>query len=159
MKPNLRHWLLCTALGAGILTSLGCKSTLPVPPVVAEAATTSLTNTHWRLEQLGDQVIAPAAGPRQLHFVLQSDNPRVAGFSGCNRMFGAYVLDGAGIRFDQMGGTRMACTDPAAMELEQRYLAMFAAAVEWHIAGRTLELRGADGKVLATFTGEAAPPS
>ena len=64
-------------------------------------------------------------------------------------MTGRYVLKGAEIGFDQVGSTRMACE--GRMDLEQRYLAMFARAARWEITGTTLRLLDISGKTVATF--------
>jgi heat shock protein HslJ len=112
-------------------------------------STAQLLNTYWKLTQLGDLVITTPQGAREIHFVLHSENQRVAGFSGCNPLMGSYVLDGNELRFDQMGGTLMACT--ADMELEKEFLAMFGRVERWKIAGETLELLDAAGKPVASF--------
>ena len=100
--------------------------------------------------QLGDQVITTPAGAREIHFVLQSENQRVHGFSGCNRMMGGYVLDGAQapVRPD---GRHHDGLCRRIMELEKKFLAMFALVARWEISGETLRLLDADGKTLATF--------
>jgi heat shock protein HslJ len=147
---NYRALLLCAILGAGALTS-SC-STSPAP--VKEAATLPLLNTQWRLTQLGGEVIDNPAGQGAVNFLLQPSSTNLVGFSGCNRMFGRYALDGAKLKFDGMGGTRMFCE--ARMPLEQRYLAMFSQVARWEITGPSLRLLDDNGKSVATF--EAAAP-
>jgi heat shock protein HslJ len=131
-----------------------CACSHEVPPASPAAAaptrsTAQLLNTYWKLTELGGQVLATPPGAREIHFVLQSENQRVAGFSGCNRMMGSYALEGDAIRFDQMGGTMMACVPD--MELERKFLALFPQIARWRINGETLRLLDADGKTLATF--------
>jgi heat shock protein HslJ len=82
--------------------------------------------------------------------VLHSENQRVAGFSGCNNMMGNYVLEADKLRFDQMGGTLMACVG-SGMELEKKFLSVFPQVAHWEIRGETLQLRDADRKTLANF--------
>ena len=50
--------LLCAILGAGTLTTSCMTSATPVK----EASTLTLLDTHWRLTQLGDEVIDNSAG-------------------------------------------------------------------------------------------------
>jgi len=127
------------------------------PPVAGTPArTASLLNTYWGLTQLGDQQVAKPAGAPEIHLVLHSANQRVSGFSGCNRMMGGYVLDGESLRFDQMGGTLMACERD--MELEKRFLAMFGQVKRWEISGETLRLLDATGTNLATLQARSNPP-
>lgn len=110
----------------------------------------SLLDTPWRLRQLGSEMVDTPAGDRAVNFRLQPSNTNVVGFSGCNRMFGQYALDGASLKFNGLGGTRMFCQ--ASMELEQKYLAMFGNVAGWKITGATLDLLDASGGVVATFT-------
>jgi heat shock protein HslJ len=137
--------LLCAILGAGVLTTSCTTSTKTVPTASAQ----SLLDTQWRLTQLGNEVVDNPAGERAVHFVLQPSNSNLTGFSGCNRMFGNYALDGPSLKFDGLGGTRMFCQPN--MELEQKFLGMFQNVAGWKIAGNTLELLDASGKSVATF--------
>jgi heat shock protein HslJ len=145
-----RALLLCAVLATGFLTT-SC-STAPGP--VKEAPTLPLLNTQWRLTQLGDEVIDNPPGEQAVNLLLQPSSTGLVGFSGCNRMFGRYALEGASLKFDGMGGTRMFCE--GRMPLEQRYLAMFTQVARWEITGATLRLLDANGKTAATF--EASTP-
>jgi heat shock protein HslJ len=137
--------LLCAMAAAGILTTGCMTSSESVKPV----STQTLLGTHWRLTQLGNEVIDNPAGERAVNFVLQSSSTSLAGFSGCNRMFGRYALEGPSLKFDGLGGTRMFCE--AQMPLEQRFLAMFSQVSGWEISGTTLRLLDASGKTVAAF--------
>jgi heat shock protein HslJ len=143
MRPN--HWLIL-----GMLLLAGCVYDSPQTQGAAPTMSTAqLLNTYWKLTELGDQVITTAQDTREMHFVMESENPRVHGFSGCNLMMGGYVLNGNALKFEQMGGTLMACS--ASMDLEKKFLAMFGDVARWEIAGETLTLVNADGKTLAVF--------
>lgn len=137
--------LLCGILGASLLTTSCTTSSEPVK----EASSQPLLNTPWRLTQLGDEVIENPPGEKAVNFLLQPSSTRFVGFSGCNRMFGQYALEGASLKFDGVGGTRMFCQ--AQMDLEQRFLAMFGQAIGWKIEGTTLQLVDNTKKAIATF--------
>ena len=137
--------LLCSMAGVGSLTT-GCMSS---PEPVKTASSQALLGTQWRLTQLGDEVIDNPAGERAVSFLLQPSSTSLAGFSGCNRMFGSYALQGPALKFDGLGGTRMFCE--AQMPLEQRFLAMFSQVSGWEISGSTLRLLDSGGKTAATF--------
>ena len=112
MRPNL--WLIL-----GMLLLAGCVNDSPQTQGAAPTKSTAqLLNTYWKLTQLGEQVITTPQDAREIHFVMESENPRVHGFSGCNRMMGGYV---------------------------------FGDVARWEIAGETLTLLNADGKILSVF--------
>ena len=137
-------------LPVAVLILGGCAGDVPsTAPAAPARSTAELLNTYWKLVQLGDQVVTTPESAREIHVVLHSENQRVAGFSGCNRMMGSYVLDGPKIRFAQMGGTMMACVPD--VELERKFLAMFPQVARWEISGETLRLLDEEGQTLAAF--------
>jgi putative lipoprotein len=146
--------ILCVAAFAfAMVVSAGCGTM--AKKEVAQAAPATLLDTHWRLTQVGEVVVPNPPGSREVYFSLQSQNPNVVGFSGCNRMMGHYALTGEQLKFDQMGGTKMSCD--VRMELEQRFLAMFEYVSGWKIAGSTLTLINADGGTVAAFEATSEP--
>jgi heat shock protein HslJ len=151
----MKSFICLWSVAAFLVVSSGC-STMGQQKV-AQAAPATLLNTHWRLTQVGEVVVPNPAGAREVYFALQSENPNVVGFSGCNRMFGHYALAGEQLKFDQMGGTRMFCD--ARMELEQRFLAMFEFVTSWKIAGNSLQLLDSAGKTVAGFEASAEQSS
>jgi putative lipoprotein len=148
---NTRTLLLCAI--AATLTNAGCAT--PASKEVAGAAAVPLTQTNWRLTQLGAEVVANPAGDHAVAIQLQAQNPRVTGFSGCNRMFGGYSLHGAALKFDRVGATKMACLEEDRMRLEGRVFEMLSQVARWKITDSTLELLDGGGQALATFA--AAP--
>jgi len=145
--PATRHvgLLLCGILCAAILTTSCATSS----ESVKEASTLTLLNTPWRLTQLGDQVIENPPGEKAVNFLLQPSSTRFVGFSGCNRMFGQYALEGPSLKFDGIGGTRMFCQPH--MDLEQKFIAMFGEVTGWKIEASTLQLLDNSGKPIAAF--------
>jgi heat shock protein HslJ len=150
MKISNAFWLIAAAAA---LVSAGCGTF--AKKEAAPAAPATLLDTRWRLTQVGEVIVPNPDGTRAVYLSLQSQNPNVVGFSGCNRMFGHYVLAGAQLKFDQIGGTKMFCD--ARMELEQRFLAMFEYVSSWKITGNTLQLLDSAGSTIAGF--EASPES
>ena len=146
MRPDV----LCAA----VLMLAACAHDAPDTDGAAPRSTAQLLGTHWKLTRLGEEVINTPQDAREMFIVLNADNPRVAGYSGCNQMMGGYVLDGASIKFDQIAGTLMACVSN--MDVERKFLAMFGQVTRWKIDGETLTLLDADGRPLALF--EARPP-
>lgn len=112
----------------------------------------ALEDSYWRLVQLGTAPVTLAAAQRAPYFVLASSSHRVSGYAGCNRMMGGYTLDGAKLSFTQMAGTMMACAQ--GMDTEQGFHAALAQVAAWRIEAGRLELRDANGAVVAGLRSE-----
>jgi putative lipoprotein len=121
-----------------------------MPPSSASTASTAmLENTYWKLMRLGSDAVTVADNQREPHFILQSDQKRVAGSGGCNRMMGSYTLDGSKLTFSQMAGTMMACAQ--GMDVERAFHAALPRVASWRIDGEKLELFDAEGASVAEF--------
>ena len=110
---------------------------------------------YWVLTALNGKPVVATDPPRQREpsLVLHTENQRVAGSTGCNRLAGSYTLKGSELTFGTLAGTMMACVE--GMETEKAYLEALAQVRRWRIAGIHLELMDATGAVLARF--EARP--
>lgn len=109
----------------------------------------SLTNTYWKLVEMGGQPAALGAGQRELHLVLGSQGARVQGFSGCNRFTGSYERSGDQLRLGQLASTRMACVD--GMEQEHRFLDALAKTTRFELGGENLALYADNGQPILRF--------
>jgi putative lipoprotein len=142
----------CAVLTTIVTTMAACSLVNP-PPVIATAAAVPLLDTHWRLVQLGGELVDNPADERDAHIILTSASNSVTGNSGCNRVFGHYALENDMLKFDGLGGTKMFCQ--ARMKLEESFNNALLSVLRWKITGRTLELLDETGKAVATF--EAMP--
>ncbi len=119
---------------------------------VSAASTAELTNTYWKLLQLGESPVRTPEAQREIHLVLQASSDGshgVAGFGGCNRLMGSYTLDGDRIAFTHMASTSMACEQR--MDTEQAFHAALGKAIRWAIRGEQLDLFDAAGTRVALF--------
>lgn len=112
-------------------------------------STAALENTYWKLTRLGDEVVTLSNAEREPYLVLHSEEQRVGGFGGCNRLTGSYSLSGETLTFSQMAATMMACDD--GMEQERAFSKTLEKVARWRIEGETLELFDAAGVSLAQF--------
>jgi heat shock protein HslJ len=119
----------------------------------APAASATLENATWRLTELPGQTL-PAAQDRTA-VTVSFEAGRVHGFSGCNQFMGSYTLEGQRLVLGAVGGTMMACPEPA-MSIESRFLKSFSGALNVAVAGNALTLTPADGGKALQF--ERAPP-
>lgn len=108
-----------------------------------------LVNTYWKLTQVGDAALQAVDSQREAHFVLHTEESRVAGSTGCNHLAGNYRLENDALHFGPLINTRMACLQGG--ETEQAFLAALEATATWQIEGQTLTLRDASGAAVAHF--------
>jgi heat shock protein HslJ len=115
-------------------------------------ADAALTNTYWRITRLGDAPVSAFEGRREPHLVLRSDGGRhtYVATAGCNRLVGAYAVDGELIAIAIPPATRTACPPPLDA-LERALTDTLERAARWQIRGNTLELADRFGNPLALF--------
>lgn len=127
----MRALLLAASLAA-------CASEAPQAP-----SAFTLEGTSWARADY-DQ-----AAP---HFpTLEFRDGGAGGYSGCNRWFGTVRISGNALRFTGVGGTEMACAEPA-MAAEQRMYAALNSTAAYRVDAEELTLMDADGVVIARFT-------
>lgn len=122
-------------------------STVAAPS--SDAPQASLENTYWKLVSLRGKTVVVAERQSEPHFILQREPKRVAGSSGCNRLLGAYTLDGDKLSFGRTAGTMMMCTQ--GMQQERAFLDALAEVVRWRIDGQRLLLFDAGGRMIGEF--------
>lgn len=80
------------------------------------------------------------------------EDGKLTGTGGCNSYFAEYQTEGDNISIGPVGSTEMACLEPeGVMEQEQQYLAALQTAATYKIEGLNMEMRTADGAMVATF--------
>lgn len=106
-------------------------------------AQSPLQNTYWKfLSVRGSPVTVAQSEP---YLVLASQDKRVSGSTGCNRMIGGYSVDGDRLNLSGVGGTMMMC--PEGMEQERAILDVLGEVRRWRVYGDRLDLLGASGDV------------
>lgn len=123
---------------------------------VAQSAA-QLEDNYWKLVALGETPVVLKARQAGPHLILRAQDHRVAGNAGCNRMMGAYTLNGDKIEFGRMATTMMACL--AGMDIERDLLAALKTVRSWRIDGGHLDLFDAVGRRAARFEARAQPLS
>jgi len=109
----------------------------------------SLANTYWKLTELNGGLVKVLPQQREPHLILQSEQQRLAGSGGCNRLLGSYTLQGASVAFGQVASTMMVCVD--GMEQETAFFRTLESVRAWKIRGDGLELLDESGRVVARF--------
>lgn len=112
--------------------------------------TEPLENSYWKLTQLSGEPVSVEEGQSEAHIVLHSEDNRVSGATGCNRVMGSFETTGDKLKLQQLATTMMAC-DNASMALEQRFLAMLNEVASYRVLVDHLELYNDGGELLARF--------
>jgi heat shock protein HslJ len=113
-----------------------------------------LMGTYWRAVAMDGAAVAPQSPKQEAHLVFAAQGNRVSGSTGCNRVMGTFEQTADGLRFAKMAATKIACPPPLSTQ-EIAFLQALDATRTAQIAGNTLELKDAAGKVRLRF--EACP--
>jgi putative lipoprotein len=127
------------------------------PAATQPSGNAALENTDWELNRLGDRVVTPTPGRAAPFIRLNSTDKRATGSGGCNQFGGGYTVEGDRLKLGQMAATMMACMQ--GMEDESAFFDALKNVKTWRIAGQQLELVDSSGKVVATLSAKAPPPS
>ena len=86
-----------------------------------------------------------------------AEDGTLSGSAGCNNYTAGYTVDGDAIQIGPAASTRKMCAEPeGVMEQEQEYLAALETAATYRIDGDTLEMRTADGALVAGYLAQPA---
>lgn len=120
------------------------------PTISAAADSPSLDGSAWILTSLGARM--PPTGATA---TAQFDASRVQGTNGCNRYSAPVVIQGTRVRIGPKAATtNMACATDI-MQLADAFMTALVSARSYRASSQTLELLGADGAVLATFSAQS----
>ena len=117
----------------------------------------SLTGTTWTATSAnnGREAVSSLIAGTTITAVFAEDG-KLTGSAGCNNYMTSYTLDGQNITIQPPATTRKLCPEPEGiMEQETAFVTMLPQAATYTVSGNALELRTADGALIASFT--AAP--
>ena len=121
----------------------------PAPTMPAEP----LRETYWKLMELEGKPVTAADQQQEAHLVFRTQDNRISGSGGCNRLMGSYAVEGDAIHFKGVASTMMACLH--GMETEQAFVGALNKVQSWKITGNHLELYDGTGSLLVKFEGRA----
>lgn len=138
--------LVASALFASMLAVSAC---VPADGPADGGRQVDLVGTQWQLHELAGTPVAAEA------WIGFEPGGQAGGNSGCNQFGGSYVRDGDDLTFSNMQATLMACVEPARMETERAFISALQATREVSGSDSLLQLRDAQGNVLATLSRRA----
>jgi heat shock protein HslJ len=122
-----------------LLFLAACATAEPAP----QAATGNLAGTSWR------RIDDDQSNPHGATMAFTAEG--ASGHTGCNRWFTSATHDDEGLRFGNIGTTRMACTSEVQQGTEQRFLPVLEATRYAHYDQDALVLLDAQQQVIARF--------
>lgn len=120
-----------------------------VPPEGPGYEPVSLAGTQWQLRELPGAMVAGEA------WIGFEPGGQAGGNAGCNQFGGTYIRQGDDLAFNNLNATMMACVDQARMQTERAFIQALQATREATGSESLLELRDAQGRVLATLVRRA----
>src|SRR5215471_18694797 len=129
----------------GLVVSLFAASGWPTMGISADPR--PLDGTAWTLTSLGGR-IPPAGATATARF----DGGRVEGTNGCNRYSAPVVVQGTNVAISSKAATTNMACPPEIMKLADAFMTALVSARSYRLSGHQLDLVGANGAVLATFS-------
>jgi heat shock protein HslJ len=117
----------------------------------------SLVGTTWTASSYntGTEAVTTLMADTAITATFTEDG-KLSGSAGCNNFMTSYTVEGSNITIQPPATTRKHCPEPAGiMEQEAAFVSMLPQTATYSISGNALELRTADGALVASFT--AAP--
>lgn len=114
----------------------------------------TLAGTNWvaSMYNTGTEAVTTLLEGTTITATFTEDG-KLNGSAGCNTYMSTYTLDGQNITIQPPATTRKFCAEPAGlMEQETAFVTMLPQATTYRISGDSLELRTADGALIASFT-------
>jgi heat shock protein HslJ len=107
----------------------------------------ALGGTEWALVELAGAPVELGEDEPRPYLVLDLEESRVAGSTGCNRFTGTLALSEEELRFGPLATTRMACAEDV-MAREAAFLEALGMVTTYDLEGRSLTFLGGDQAVL-----------
>ena len=152
--------LLFTTTQAYPVITNGAPTTISLMLQPAGSATTKpdvagappLRGTSWKLVELNGHPPAQPIERNGAELQLSGSEDRYSGSTGCNRINGAFEMNGNALHFKAGAMTMMACPDPF-MKQEQAFTAALQSVTAYRLNDSTLELLAGE-KVVSKFQAE-----
>lgn len=120
------------------------------PTIGASTDSPTLNGTAWTLTSLGGRT-PPTGATATARF----EGSRVQGTNGCNRYSAPVVVQGTKVEISSKAATTNMACPPDNMKLADAFMAALVSARSYRINSHQLDLLGADGTVLATFSAQS----
>ena len=96
-----------------------------------------LGNSRWNLQTLNTEQFQMAEGLETPYLQLDPSGKTVSGKAGCNKIHGTLKVEGSGMSFVDLMGTKMACE---AMDVERKFMTALSSTNTYKLEGDKLIL-------------------
>ena len=144
---------IALAITCIVSTPAGATSLQGTNPAATGKPDSPLRNTYWKLVSLQGKPVVAHDQQREAHIVFASNDNRLSGSSGCNRMMGVFENKNDQLKINNVAGTRMAC--PEGMEVETQFLKALLTVTRFTISGEHMDMLDATGDIVAGFNAVA----
>ncbi|OTG84022.1 META domain-containing protein [Acinetobacter sp. ANC 4648] len=144
--------LIATVLISSTLAVVGCTS---MPSTIQQEQNLALLqNKTWVMTHIG--AVEYKTDPNHVPSLqFNSNDMRVSGTDGCNRLMGSYVIKGNQINLSPMAATKMMCMET--MELSNKYNEALSKVAGYQVYGQTLKLLDRHGNVVLKYKSTVQP--
>ena len=150
---------LCAVAILGTSVIMTACSNNPVTSTPSETITQSnllqLQQSTWILTHLGNMQVTTKPSTTNIPSLQFSNDGRVSGADGCNRIMGSYNAGRDTLSLSQMASTRMACLDKN--YVPEKYVEALNKVTHYQVYNKTLKLTDKNGNVLLQFTSAVQP--
>lgn len=105
----------------------------------------AIEGSRWNIQRLSGLSNIPEIGST---VYIRLDSGKVAGFAGCNNLFGAYTISGDTLQFNPVGSTKKFCN--TGMDTESYLLQSLTLTNRYELKDRSMKLLRNDS-ILAEF--------
>ena len=121
-------------------------------------AAITLEGMLWTLESYANSAGETVEVLPETSITAEFVDGKVGGSAGCNRYFGAYMVDGDNLSVQMGGVTMMLCPEEAVNQQEQDYLTVLESSTSYQITDNQLQIANADGDVVLTYVVDEGTP-
>lgn len=97
----------------------------------------TLASGKWVLLHLSGTEVVKEDSERLIYLEFNETDRKLLGFTGCNRVFGAYITQANNITFARLGSTKLMCAD---INVETSFLNNLQRVNRYEINGEMLQL-------------------
>ena len=151
----MRSKFLTLGLISSVLLLSACESLPTADNQLSAQNLAALQERTWIAKHLGNIELQTASTSRNIPSLQFNASNQVKGADGCNRVMGAYQVQGDKLEFSQLASTKMACIDDNGVP--QQFGEALSKVKHYQVFNKTLKLLDQHGNLLIQFSSPVVP--